>query len=205
MACLPAHLVRRVAAIAAVSGPTAARAARQRARRSRSSLERRATPNPWCFSLTAKWEIPAPSFGQVTGFWHIKFGNAFSFNEYVFSFLSITLRPHQFVVKPRCVGSWSRQWKCVCDFSPFVLGYLSDLRGRIEPPLRLFTILRLLKLLLQTLRGDFSGDSFVTRINHASRKKTRNNSHYCKTTHLRRNLEPEFLRTVNHHLHQLPA
>jgi hypothetical protein len=44
----------------------------------------------------------------------------------------------------------------------------------------------LLKLLFRTLWGDFRGDVFVARINHSSRKKTRNNSNYSKTTHLPR-------------------
>jgi hypothetical protein len=95
---------------------------------------------PLDFSLTAEWEVLAASFGQVTRFWHIKIWNAFSFNKYIFSFLSVTLHPHQFVIKPWGVGSWSWQWKCACDFSPCVLGYLRDLQHRNEPPFCLFTI-----------------------------------------------------------------
>jgi hypothetical protein len=65
---------------------------------------------PLLFSLTAEWEVPALSFGQVTRLWHINFWNALSFNKYIFSF-SITLLSHQFVIEPRCVGSWSWQRK----------------------------------------------------------------------------------------------
>jgi hypothetical protein len=54
------------------------------------------------------------SFGQVTRFGHINFLNTFLFNKYVFSFLSFTLRSHQFAIKPRGVGSLSRQY----DFAP---------------------------------------------------------------------------------------
>src|SRR6202030_3079999 len=75
------------------------------------------TASPRCLSLTAEWEVPAPSFGQVTRFWHIKFRNAFSFNKYVSFFVFVTLRSQQFVINPWCVGSWSR--KCACNFSTF--------------------------------------------------------------------------------------
>src|SRR6266849_1772206 len=47
------------------------------------------------FSLTAEWEILAPSFGLITRFGHINIRNAFSFSKYVFPFRSITLRSHQ--------------------------------------------------------------------------------------------------------------
>jgi hypothetical protein len=96
-------------------------------------------------SLTAEREILAPSFRLITRFRHINIRNTLSRSEYVFPVLSITLRSHQFVVKPRCGGSSSRQWKGVCDFYPLVLGFLGDLRCRNEPPLCLFMILRLLK------------------------------------------------------------
>jgi len=103
------------------------------------------------FSLTAEWEILAASFGLVTRFGHINLRNTSSFSKYVFPFRSITLRSQQFVIKPRCDWSSSRQWKCVCDFCPLFLGYLRDLRCRSEAPLCLFTILRLLKGLLRTI------------------------------------------------------
>src|SRR5258708_8016143 len=146
--------------------------------------------NPWCFSLTAEWKVLAVSFGQVTRFWHIKLWNAFSFNKYIFSFLSITLRSHQFVIKPWCVGSWSWQRKCACDFSPFVLEYLRDLRCRNEPALCLFTIPRFLKLLFRTLWVDFRCDGLVARINHSSRKNTPHTSHYYTTTPPHNHVKP---------------
>jgi hypothetical protein len=63
----------------------------------------------------------------------------------------------------------------------------------------LFSILRLLKLLLRILWGDFH--VLVARINHRYRKNTRNNSHHCKTVHLRRNFKPESLQNMNHEPH----
>ena len=64
-----------------------------------------AAVNHLCFSLTAEWEILAPSFGQVTGLGHINLWNTLSFDKYVFPVLSITLRSHKFVIISRCDGS----------------------------------------------------------------------------------------------------
>jgi hypothetical protein len=97
------------------------------------------------FSLTAEWEILAPSFGLITRFWHINLRNTSSRSKYVFAFRSIPLRSHQFVIEPRRIGSSSRQWKCACDFYLLVLECLGYFRGWNESPLCLFTILRLLK------------------------------------------------------------
>jgi hypothetical protein len=52
--------------------------------------------------LAAEREFLAPSFGQVARFRHVDLWSASSFNEHVFSFLSVTLRSHQFVIIPRC-------------------------------------------------------------------------------------------------------
>jgi hypothetical protein len=110
------------------------------------------------FSLAAEGKLLAPSFGPVTRFGHINLWNTSSFSQHVFPFRSITLRSHQFVIEPRCDGSSSRQWKRVCDFYPFVLGYLRNLRCRSEASLCLFTIIRLLKRLFQTKWSDFRSD-----------------------------------------------
>jgi hypothetical protein len=108
------------------------------------SRHEEATKGP-VVSLTAEWEILPPSFGLITGFRHVNIRSASSRSKYVFTFRSIPLRSHQFVIKSRGGGSLSRQWKCVCDFYPLVLGCLRHIRYWNESPLCLFTILRLLK------------------------------------------------------------
>jgi hypothetical protein len=157
------------------------------------------------FLLTAYWEILAPSFGLVTRLGHINIWNTSSFRKYVFPFRSITLRSHQFVIKPRRARSCSRQWKYLCDFCDLVLGYLRDLWCRSKSALGLFTILRLLKRLFRTMRGDFRSDLPAARINHGTCKETRNSSHQCETIHCRGNFKPQLLEHANLNLHKLPS
>jgi hypothetical protein len=113
--------------------------------------------------LAAEREFLAPSFGQVARFRHVDLWNASSFNEHVFSFLSVTLRSHQFVIIPRCSGSAWRQWRYGCNFLPLILGQLRDLRCRDESSLCLLAILRLLKRLFQILSTGFRGAVLVAR------------------------------------------
>jgi len=116
-------------------------------------------PEP-SLSLTADWEILPPSFGLVTRFGHINIRDTFSCSKYVFPFRSVTLRSHQFVVKPRRDGSSPRQRERVGDFQPLVFECLRDLRCRRESSFCLFAILRLLKRQFRTMWRDFRSDVF---------------------------------------------
>jgi hypothetical protein len=147
--------------------------------------------------LTAEWETLALSFGQVTRFRHINLWNALSFNKYVFPFQSITLRSQQLVIIPGRAGSPSRRRNCGRNLHPLILGQFRDLRGRNESRLRLYTILRLLKRLFQSLSVDFRGAVFAARVNYSSRKETGESAQHGETRHRRWNFKIEFPKDAN--------
>jgi hypothetical protein len=156
-------------------------------------------------SLTAEWEILAPSFGLITRLGHINLWNTSPFGKYVLSFRCITLRSHQLIIKPWRDRPCSRQRKCDCDFCLLILEFLRNLRGRGESSLCLFTILRLLKRLFRTLSLDFRSDVSDARINRSTRKEARESSYQCEPIHLRRNFKLELLEHVILDLRNLPA
>jgi hypothetical protein len=79
-------------------------------------------------SFTAKWEIPANFFWQVTRFRHVNFWNAPSFDKNVVALFCITLRSYQFIIKPRCDWACSRQWNCDRNLCNPVVGRRCSVR-----------------------------------------------------------------------------